>query len=81
MPPNETIEAESSDGGLPHKKSRVYLSIVLSIAVITAGVVGTAYIGKSAPKARKRPPAKMTPLVQVTRVQPKENRCQTLNSE
>ena len=70
MPPNETIEAESSDGGLPRKKSRVYLSIVLSIAVITAGVVGTAYIGKSAPKARKRPPAKMTPLVQVTRVQP-----------
>jgi RND family efflux transporter MFP subunit len=43
---------------------------VLSIAVIAAGVVGTAYIGKSAPKVRKRPPAKMTPLVQVTRVQP-----------
>lgn len=70
MPPNETIEAEPSDRGLPRKRSRVYLSIVLSIAVIAAGVVGTAYIGKSAPKARKRPPAKMTPLVQVIRVQP-----------
>jgi RND family efflux transporter MFP subunit len=43
---------------------------VLSIAVLAAGVAGTAYIGKSAPKVRKRPPAKMTPLVQVTRVQP-----------
>ena len=70
MPPNETIEAGSSDGNLPRKRSRIYLSIVLSIAVIAAGVAGTAYIGKSAPKARKRPPAKMTPLVQVTRVQP-----------
>ena len=70
MPPNETIEAESSDGRIPSKKSRVYLSILLSVAVIAAGVVGTAYIGKKAPKARKRPPAKMTPLVQVTRVHP-----------
>jgi RND family efflux transporter MFP subunit len=46
------------------------LSIVLSIAVIAAGIVGTAYIGKKAPKARRRPPPKMTPLVQVTSVQP-----------
>jgi RND family efflux transporter MFP subunit len=68
--PNETIEAKSSDGGIPRKRSRIYLSIVLSIAVLAAGVVGTAYIGKKAPKARKRPPAKMTPLVQVTRVHP-----------
>ena len=70
MPPNETIEAESSDRGVPRKRSRVYLSIMLSIAVLAAGVVGTAYIGKKAPKARKRPPTKITPLVQVTRVQP-----------
>jgi RND family efflux transporter MFP subunit len=70
VPPNETIEAESSDGGIPRKRSRIYLSIVLSIAVLAAGVAGAAYIGKKAPKARKRPPAKMTPLVQVTRVHP-----------
>lgn len=70
MPPNETIEAESSDGGIPRKRSRIYLSIVLSIAVLAAGVVGTAYIGKNAPKARKRPPEKMTPLVQVSSVHP-----------
>ncbi|MGD9044804.1 MAG: efflux RND transporter periplasmic adaptor subunit [Desulfobacterales bacterium] len=70
MPPNEPKEAEASAGGAPRKRSRVYLSIVLSIAVITAGIVGTAYIGKKAPKARRRPPPKMTPLVQVTSVQP-----------
>ena len=74
MPANETIEAESSDGGVPRKRSRIYLSIVLSIAVLAAGVVGTAYIGKKAPKARKRPPAKMTPLVQVTRVHPETHK-------
>jgi RND family efflux transporter MFP subunit len=74
VPPDETIEAESSDGIVPRKRSRVYLSIVLSIAVLAAGVVGTAYIGKKAPKARKRPPAKMTPLVQVTRVHPETHK-------
>ena len=70
MPPNEPKEAEASAGGTPRKRSRVYLSIVLSIAVIAAGIAGTAYIGKKAPKARRRPPPKMTPLVQVTSVQP-----------
>ena len=70
MPANEPIEAEASDGGAPRKKSRVYLSIVLSIAVLAAGIAGTAYIGKKAPKARRRPPPKMTPLVQVTSVHP-----------
>jgi len=64
------INAASSDAGVSRKRSRIYLSIVLSIAVITAGVAGAAYIGKTAPKARKRPPAKMNPLVQVTSVHP-----------
>lgn len=70
MPPNEKTDAESSDGNIPRKRSRTYLSILLSIAVLTAGIAGTAYIGKTAPKARKRPPAKMSPLVQVTSVHP-----------
>jgi RND family efflux transporter MFP subunit len=70
VPPNENTGAVLSDPGTPRKKSRIYISILLSVAVLAAGVVGTAYIGKKAPKARKRPPAKMTPLVQVTRVDP-----------
>ena len=48
MPPNEMINAASSDAGVSRKRSRIYLSIVLSIAVITAGVAGAAYIGKTA---------------------------------
>jgi RND family efflux transporter MFP subunit len=38
--------------------------------VITAGIAGAAYITKSAPKARKRPPTRMAPLVQVINVNP-----------
>jgi RND family efflux transporter MFP subunit len=38
--------------------------------VIIAGIAGAAYITKSAPKARKRPPTRMAPLVQVISVNP-----------
>ena len=43
---------------------------MLSLIVIAAGIAGAAYITKSAPKARKRPPEKMSPLVQVVNVHP-----------
>jgi RND family efflux transporter MFP subunit len=42
--------------------------------VIVLGVGGAAYIKKTAPKARKRPPARMTPLVQVLAVHPGPHR-------
>jgi RND family efflux transporter MFP subunit len=48
----------------------LFFNISLPIVVIIAGIVGAAYITKSAPKARKRPPIRMTPLVQVIRVNP-----------
>jgi RND family efflux transporter MFP subunit len=38
--------------------------------VIVAGIAGAVYITKSTPKARKRPPKQMTPLVQVVAVAP-----------
>jgi len=47
---------------------------VLSIALITAGIAGANYISKTAPKARRRPPVKMLPLVQVINVHPAEER-------
>ncbi len=46
------------------------INILLSLMVIIAGIAGAAYISKSAPKARKRPPTRMTPLVQVINVNP-----------
>jgi RND family efflux transporter MFP subunit len=46
------------------------ISIFLSLIVIVAGIAGAVYITKSTPKARKRPPTRMTPLVQVVAVAP-----------
>jgi RND family efflux transporter MFP subunit len=74
MPPNKTTEAESLKVNLSHRRRRWVINIVLSIALITAGIAGAAYISKTAPKARRRPPAKMLPLVQVITVQPVEER-------
>ena len=48
----------------------MFINIALSLLVIIAGLAGAAYISKSSPKARKRPPARMTPLVQVINVNP-----------
>jgi len=74
MPPNKTAQAESLKEDISHRRRRWVINIVLSIALITAGIAGAAYISKTAPKARKRPPAKMLPLVQVINVQPVEER-------
>jgi RND family efflux transporter MFP subunit len=38
--------------------------------VIVAAIIGAAYITKTAPKARRRPPAKIAPLVEVAQIQP-----------
>jgi RND family efflux transporter MFP subunit len=74
MPATETTAAESHQGDVPHRRRRWVINIVLSIALITAGIAGAAYISKTAPKARKRPPVKMLPLVQVIKVHPGEER-------
>ena len=54
----------------PRSARRLILNILLSLAVIGAGFAGAAYITKTAPKAQRRPPQKISPLVQVVRVQP-----------
>ena len=51
-------------------RRRLLLNIGLSLAVIVAAVIGAAYITKTAPKARRRPPAKIAPLVEVAQIQP-----------
>jgi len=72
MPADETTKAGSQKGVESHRRRRWVINIVLSIALITAGIAGAAYISKTAPKARKRPPVKMLPLVQVISVHPAE---------
>ncbi|MBW2442705.1 MAG: efflux RND transporter periplasmic adaptor subunit [Deltaproteobacteria bacterium] len=61
-------ESHSGDG--PRPRRRFFINIFLSLIVIVAGIAGAVYITKSAPKARKRPPKPMTPLVQVVAVAP-----------
>lgn len=59
---------------MAHRRRRWVINIVLSIALIAAGIAGAAYISKTAPKARRRPPVRELPLVQVVAVHPDEQR-------
>lgn len=61
---------DPTKAGVSRSRRRLFLNIGLSIAVITAGIIGAAYITKTAPKARRRPPAKIAPLVDVVKIQP-----------
>jgi len=70
MSTNATTHTESTSTGKPRSARRVFLNILLSLVVISAGIAGAAYITKTAPKAQRRSPQKMTPLVQVVRAQP-----------
>jgi RND family efflux transporter MFP subunit len=70
MPENEIPQTDSTPTGKPRPRRRLFFNILLSLVVITAGIAGAAYISKSAPKARKRPPTRMAPLVQVISVNP-----------
>ncbi len=69
-PTNEIQKKDSFPGSKPRPRRRLFINIFLSLLVIIAGIAGAAYISKSAPKARKRPPTRMTPLVQVISVNP-----------
>ena len=71
---NETTQTVSHQGTASHRRRRWVVNIVLSIALIAAGIAGAAYISKTAPKARKRPPVKPLPLVQVVDVRPEAER-------
>jgi RND family efflux transporter MFP subunit len=72
--PNETTHTGSHQGNVSHRRRRWVVNIVFSIALIAAGIAGAAYISKTAPKARKRPPVKSLPLVQVIDVNPEAER-------
>ena len=70
MPETETTKPETPPRDEPRPRRRLFFNILLSLVVITAGIAGAAYITNTAPKARKRPPAKMTSLVRVISVNP-----------
>lgn len=49
---------------------RRVFSFLLCLMILGAGVMGALYVGKGTPRARKRVPAKMAPLVSVQAVRP-----------
>ncbi|UCG14317.1 MAG: efflux RND transporter periplasmic adaptor subunit [Deltaproteobacteria bacterium] len=55
-------------------KKRRLLNLLLSLLLLAAGLVGATYISRKAPKARKRPPAQVIPVVEVQVVQPEDHR-------
>ena len=63
-------EDQSNQTVFSHSRRRLVINIGLSIAVILAGIIGASYITKTAPKARRRPPAKIAPLVEVALIKP-----------
>ena len=69
-PANNIQTNESRPGVQSSSRRRFFISLFLSLVVIIAGFAGAVYITKSTPKARKRPPKQMTPLVQVVAVIP-----------
>ena len=60
----------SGEPSPPVKRRRQLLSLLIGLLVMSGGIIGAAYIGKNAPDARRRPPVKITPLVQIETVQP-----------
>ena len=74
LPADKSTDTGSHKDDVPHRRRRWVINIVLSIALITAGIAGATYISKTAPKARKRPPVRPLPMVQVIKVHPEEER-------
>ena len=70
MDDKAVTEDATTQSRFSRSRRRLIINIGLSVAVIIAGIIGAAYITKTAPKARRRPPAKIAPLVEVARIQP-----------
>ena len=66
---NLTPSPDPETDGRPAAKTRL-LTILLCLAVITVGAIGAVTLIRTAPKAQKRPPQKMAPLVSVQKVYP-----------
>lgn len=70
MPYNKlTPSPDPETAGRPAAKTR-FLTVLLCLAVIAVGAIGAVTLIRTAPKAQKRPPQKMAPLVSVQKVYP-----------
>lgn len=70
----ESERIDSSTTAQTSLKGRRLLNFLLSFLVIAAGLVVATYITRKAPKAQKRAPVKVIPVVEVQVVQPGDHR-------
>lgn len=61
-------ETRAAQGQASHRRWRRVMKVLLLLLILSAGITGAFYINKTTPKARKRPPQKMAPLVQTETV-------------
>lgn len=73
-PTSETGKNGSPQANAPRSRKRLFINLGISLAVIAAGIAVSSYLTKTAPKATKRTPVKMTPLVQVMEVRPEKHK-------
>ena len=70
---NETKAIECQKTGDPKARTdknpwRKIVTLFVCLLILGVGIAGATYFKKTAPKARKRPPITMTPLVQTKRI-------------
>jgi RND family efflux transporter MFP subunit len=76
---NETETAECQETGKSEARAdknpwRKVMTLFVCLLILGVGIAGATYFKRTAPKARKRPPITMTPLVQVKRIYPGTHR-------
>ena len=75
-PINETVDEQIEGRTAPQTslKGKGLLHLLMSLLIIVLGLVVATYITHKAPKAQKRAPVKVVPVVEVQVVQPEDHR-------
>ena len=71
---NETERVDGKTTAPTSVKGRRLLNLLLSLLILVLGLVVATYVTHKAPKAQKRAPVKVIPVVEVQVVQPGEHR-------
>ncbi len=67
---HENDQKQTGESGTPKMVGRNILRLVICLVLIAAGIAGARFLIATKPKANKRPPVKMEPLVRTETMQP-----------
>ena len=67
-------ETEAAPEPVRYRGLRMLVKILLPLLVLGVGIAGAAYIKKSGPEPRKKPPVRTEPLVEVVALRPTDER-------